>query len=192
MSNPASTSPLPPSPDDDDLELLATMPGFLPPPTPRGPDPLDPEATTIRPPSDGPDFSSEDELDELDDERPSPSEPPKSSPASTADPSLFVDVARTAVGIASIGVGWLRAKRHGPAIAQAWIADEEDQANIGDPLARIAARRIPAAAGEAAPDVVDGIDALMGTVNYGLRHARAEAETIAHFAGGAADEEPAQ
>lgn len=182
MSNPASTSLPHPSPEYDELE--ATPPGFLQPPAPRGPDPLDAEATTIRPPSaEAP--SDDYELDELDDETPSPSGPASSSPASTADPALFIEVARTAVGIASIGVGWLRARRHGPAIAQAWMADEEDQANIGDPLARIAARRIPVAAGQAAPDVVDGIDALMGTVNYGLRHARAEAELITAAGGGA-------
>lgn len=191
MTNPASTSPLPPNPDDN--ELLATMPGFLPPPSPRGPDPLDPEQTTIRPSLDDDEDlegSSDDEFDERSSATHSP-QAPTPSPAST-DPALLLELAHTVVGIASIGVGWLRARRHGPAIAKAWIADEADQANIGDPLARIAARRIPAGVGHAAPDVVDGIDALMGTVNYGVSHAKAEAELITTLVTGADDAETTQ
>lgn len=189
MPIPRSTSPAP-SPDlDDEQHLEAMAPGFLQPASPRPSDPLDLEQSRVTPPETDSELEEDEldawpeysELDEPDDATSSRNaQPPTSSPASTADPSLFVDLTRTAVGIASLGIGWLRARqRHAPAIAGAWIADEQDQAAIGDPLARIAARRVPAVAGAANPDVADGIEAVMGTVNYGLRHFDAEAQMLA-------------
>jgi hypothetical protein len=196
MPNPASTSPPQPSPPaEEEPALEATPPGFKSPPPPRPPDPLPPEATIHPPTSNGEADSVRDGgPDELDSATSSPSGPSTTSSPASIDPTFFVEVARTAVGIVSLGVGWLRARRHGPAIAQAWVADEDDQASIGDPLGRIAARRVPAVAGTAAPDVVDGIEAVMGTVGYGLKHAKNEAELITHIAAGEPidQEEPTQ
>lgn len=170
------------SPDD---QLEATMPGFRPPPTPPGPDPLDPTTSTISDPTTtpaSPDPFSDDgsstgpETDEPGDGASSWSSATTSSRASTADPLPFIEITRTLVGLASMLVRAVRARRRPHLHPTAWLATEEDQANIGDPLGRIAARHAPIT-GEGSADVADGMAAMVGATGYAIRSLTIEAES---------------
>lgn len=76
----------------------------------------------------------------------------------------------------AMGVRWLRSRRRPNLHPHAWIADDDDQAAIGDPLARIIGRRAPAGTG-AAGDVVDGLEAGAATAAFALRSLQLEADS---------------
>lgn len=89
---------------------------------------------------------------------------------------------RQLVGLASLAVRLVRERRLGTRLPPGvWIADDEDAANIGDPLARIAARHTPLA-GDAPSDVVDGIEAMFGTAAYATKHLGYEAQLAEYLA----------
>lgn len=176
--------PASPSPTTSDLEEeLADLPGFAPSPTPRGPDPLDPTATTTGTTT-GPiteeewlagGSSGEDEAEPRRD-----SETPRigSSKAST-DWRDLVPLTSTLVAMTSLAVRWIRARRR-PLAEGVWIADEDDAAAIGAPLARIAARRSPIS-GEGSADMIDGLEVLVGSTGYVMKNLEREAEGAAYL-----------
>lgn len=72
--------------------------------------------------------------------------------------------ARNGVFLASVQAHRLLVRTQEQAALNLYVADEEDQANIGDPLANIAARRTGAVSDN--PDVNDAIQGLLGFGNY--------------------------
>ncbi|MFP5372385.1 MAG: hypothetical protein ACLGI3_16780 [Actinomycetes bacterium] len=62
-----------------------------------------------------------------------------------------------------------------------YLADEEDAERIGDPLARIAGRRVKDSAAIANPDAADAISAMLGLAGYVSKQIvkLSEARTIA-------------
>lgn len=170
----------PDSTTETDEPLIATVPGFRPPPSPPGPDPLDPDTTTLSDPTTpdaGPEYSIGPGPDELSDVAAASSSRTTSSPASTADPLAFVEIARTVVGLAAMVVRAVRARRRPWLHPAAWIATPDDQAAIGDPLGRIAARHAPVT-GEGSADVADGMAAMIGAAGYAVRGLTLEAEGL--------------
>ncbi len=179
--NRASTQTPDPTPDPPAEGLAATVPGFAPIPTPDPPaDPATPATSTTEEDSprhllgDRASSSGRDNGGPTAGEKGSPDRT-TSSPASTADPLAFVELARTVVGLASLLVRLWRQRRIPGLPPKAWLADDEDQAAIGDPLARIAARHTPLT-GEGSSDVVDGLGVLVGTAGYTLKGLDVEAE----------------
>ncbi len=175
---PSSTSLTTPPEDQTPDPSMATtqsegvtvlMPGFQTPPPPAGLDPT-PEGTRV---SDGPAGPSDEQRDEPLAEPPPATGP---SPASTADPDLFVGICYTVVQLASMVVRWARSRMVGGLAEGLWLADEQDVGAIGDPLARIAARHVPVGDAAAAGDVADGIELAVGVVGYGTKNLMAEAE----------------
>lgn len=73
--------------------------------------------------------------------------------------------ARNGVFLASVQAQRLLVRTQAQAELNLYIADDDDQANIGDPLADIAARRSGGAISDN-PDVNSAIQALMGFGNY--------------------------
>jgi hypothetical protein len=165
--------------DDDQL---VDLPGFAP-PTTTGPDPLDPETTTITGPTadplEDPTSGLEDGWpgDESDEPTFSPGSTPTSgrSRASTADWRDFAELTGTLVALASVGVRFARTRRR-QLPEGVWMADEDDQAAIGVPLARIAARHSPLEGGDSS-DVVDGLVAMVGVAGYAVKNIDAEHRT---------------
>lgn len=167
-----SSQPQPSTTSPPEEETTVPIPGFSPLPH-RAPDPLDPSATTTSPtPSD--DDAGPDGWAEADVELGPPVTSRTGTGSSTAsterlDPTDLQGMTHALVGMASMLVRWLRARRHPQMHPGLWIADDEDQANIGDPLARIAARHAPIS-GEGSADVVDAVEILMGTTHYTLKN----------------------
>lgn len=180
MTTPQDSTP---TPDPDPLR--ATVPGFRAPPSTPGPDPLDPTASTITTPSatsttstgaeDGAGSSNGPGPDGPHAGEPLSNGPTKSSRASTPDPLAFVEIARTLVALVSMAVAAARRRRRPHMPPAAWIATPVDQAAIGDPLARIAARHAPIGDGDEANDVIDGLTAMVGAAGYVVGGVQAEA-----------------
>lgn len=166
-------SPTPTSPPVEEDPQLVDLPGFqhLPPSPP--PDPLDPTTTTTgtTPPA-SPPVDDDDGWD--DDEVVGAAHRPAATPSSRASTDWrdLAPLTEALVGVASMLVRWVRSRRR--MLAEGvWIADEEDQAAIGQPLARIAARRSPIT-GEGAADTADGLTLLVGTASYAMKNLQAE------------------
>lgn len=172
---PSSTTTSPgstPSPSDVDENLIVTEPGWLP-TTERTPDqPL--ETIPAEGPSDGWDGESVDELEPPSEPTTSRTGTGQSSLASSDIPGL-AEIARTLVGLASMLVRTLRTARNPELPPHVWIADEDDMAAMGDPLARIAARHTPVGKGPTG-DMVDGLGVLVGATNYALKGVAGEAD----------------
>ena len=77
--------------------------------------------------------------------------------------------------MASLGIRWARSRRR-QLPDGVWVADEEDAAAIGAPLARIAARRSPIS-GEGSADMIDGLEVLVGSTGYVMKNLEREAES---------------
>lgn len=171
---PSSTTKSPgstPSPIDDE-NLIVTEPGWLP-TTERTPDqPL--ETIPAKSPSDGWDGESVDGLEPPSEATTSRTGTGQSSLASSDIPGL-AEIARTLVGLASMLVRTLRAARNPELPPHVWIADDDDMAAMGDPLARIAARHTPVGKGPTG-DMVDGLGVLVGATTYALKGIGGEAE----------------
>jgi hypothetical protein len=71
---------------------------------------------------------------------------------------------RNGVFLTSVQAHRMLARTEGQIRANLYLADEEDQANIGDPLANIAARRTGISSDN--PDVNDAVAGLIGFANY--------------------------
>jgi hypothetical protein len=100
---------------------------------------------------------------------PDPKTRTNSSPGSTSPPpnvdvaNSFANLASLIVQLASAGLNIVIGRRTG-----AWLATEEEAANIAQPLGRIAERHMPIEGGNAG-DLADGIEALYYTGEYGVR-----------------------
>jgi hypothetical protein len=174
----ATTSPGSTSPTTDLDDDLTDLPGFGPSQSRPTSDPLDPETTTITEPS-LPDGWMVDENGVLNAVAgPSRASTPTSgrSPASTAElAKSFAEITHLLVGLVSLAVRFVRTRRqHLP--DEVWIADKHDQAAIGDPLARIAARHSPLESGDTT-DVADGLMATVGIAGYAVKNLTLEQET---------------
>jgi hypothetical protein len=108
--------------------------------------------------------------------------PVTSSPASTPelDPlevagyrDLISKLAGELVGLVTEGVRWWRARRRPWLPPHVWVATDDDEAAIGGPLGRLAARHAPVS-GAGSEDLVDGVTLVMSTGRYGLRNFREE------------------
>jgi hypothetical protein len=178
-STPNQSAPSDSSSNEPAPEVVAPIPGFRAPPPPLTDPPAatttSTRATDSQPGEDGgpgygPDGTGE---------RPpttSTTADGQSSPTSTSPVDLpgLDELARTLVGLASLIVRVVRGRRrHLP--DGVWIADEDDQQAIGDPLARIAERHMPAGQGPTG-DTVDGLCALVATAGYTMKGLTAEAE----------------
>lgn len=89
-------------------------------------------------------------------------------PVGRFDASAIKDIARGLVLLSSRYVHGTLARTDEQIEQEVWIARNEDQRNIGDPLAKIAQRH---GAVDAAPDVVNLIEAGLGALAYVLYHA---------------------
>lgn len=155
-------------------------PGFqkIPPTSTTSPDPLPEGATTTGPAT----ASPRDEDDFFDDDPAGPASPPPGSATTTGssrasiDPAsvkLLAEVTHALVYSASLLVRLVR-KRRRPGLSEGiWVANEEERAAMGDPLARIAARHSPLE-GDDTGDVIDGMLVIAGATGYALNHASAE------------------
>lgn len=154
------------SPEDVPLEEV-DLPGFAPSSRNRL-EPPQPGATATTPPR----IKDDELLDELDEhperfELTEPKMPPSSSRGSI-EPSAeaaetFGQLAALLVKLGSLGLNRTVGRGSG-----AWIATDEEAADIAVPLGRIAARHAPIT-GEAAGDVADVIEAGFGAAAYGMR-----------------------
>ena len=99
---------------------------------------------------------------------------PSSSKASSADPASARPLtkkaqqlaARQAVKIAGSMAHQYLARDEAAQAVGLFLVDDESAEQIGDPLARIMARRVPADGAMANPDVADGIFAMLGVANF--------------------------
>jgi hypothetical protein len=132
------------------------------------------EPTTGEPLSDGPGSASEIDWEsvELDESDPD-SDPTSSSASSRADkPAALLSqaqmraTARQAVKIGSGMAHTVAAKTEAQKAVGLYIADDEDAANIGNPLADIMHRRGDVIGGKLSPDANDFLKSLMGVAGY--------------------------
>ncbi len=108
-----------------------------------------------------------------------------SGPAATGSPASATRVANPLVGtalrdtfrngviIASHQAHSFLARTQGQVEAQLYLADDQDAANIGDPLARITARR--EGLGQVSPDTADLMAAMMGLAGYASKQIQRQA-----------------
>jgi len=103
----------------------------------------------------------------------------------------FAEIARGVVASASLYVHGFFARTEAAQQSGVWIADENDQAQIGDPLAAIAARHgVPATAGS--KDTADLISAAVGLAAYLAKNIKLALALRAHARRAAAEQpEPA-
>lgn len=162
------------SPDPETMtpatKVTTGVPGFLPLPE-RSPDPLAPDAILETSPW----IDPEDDDDRGEEASPK-SSGPKSSPASTVDPALLAgEVVKPLIFMASAIIRLVRRRRRPNIGPEVWLADEQDQSAIGDPLARMAARRIPDEVGPAT-DAMDIFGVGIGVAGYTLKNLADEDE----------------
>lgn len=131
-------------------------------------DPPNPEATTVTVLQDlgtdpSPRGRSDDSAADLGSPPPRSSTTPKIGPSQVFSPdsAAFEGTIAAAFGLASMGLSWRKSPDTG-----AWIATEEEQAAIAEPLARIAARHVKVTSNGAASDLGDGLEAAFGIVGY--------------------------
>lgn len=170
------TSPTPSS----DQPLSAAMPAFLPPArpqTPRQDPPSSPDLSTsgLRPrrlPT------PPDPLDDPAAPAAAGPAPEASFPASTdrpapplngraADVQVFRRMIAPALGVVGLLLAGALATTAEAQDAELWRMDDDDLRNIGDPLARIAARHAPSGP---SGDVADAIGALTGAAGYVIKN----------------------
>lgn len=140
--------------------MVADLPGFDPPENPP------PTPSPSGPPRGSDGFSEADAAEATG----LPPEPGRrtSTRASTEDVRTAL---RALVQLVLSLVTAILNRRLAPEGSDTWKADEEDMAAIGEPLAKIAARHIPAS-DVLVGDVADGIAAGVGTANYALKNLR--------------------
>ncbi|MGI8685115.1 MAG: hypothetical protein ACR2MO_08535 [Acidimicrobiales bacterium] len=158
-------SPILPDSPTPEPPLVATAPGFLPPPPPPT-DPLEPTTTV----------TTGERLEDAFDDEPADS-PTLSSTTSRVTPSrvFTTDAFAELLGL-GLGMGTMVVHhRLSPGDNLVWIADEEDTAAICVPLSRIIARRVSIADG-AVSDLSDGIGATVGMAGYVMKNWRRQAE----------------
>lgn len=186
-----------PNPTTEELE--GEVPGFrptrtrtpdtptrtLPADTPKVWDPTSPEGSpspSSSPAGDSPSMSS-----------PRTSSSPGSTPDDDGPPQPTAnpeDLEELVGALVHLGLGTpalMLNERRTPGTT-VWLLDADDVANIAGPIARIAARRVPAVDGETS-DVVDGLLATIGLGGYVMKNVHAERELRA-AAGGATIERP--
>jgi hypothetical protein len=143
--------------------------GFLQPeepeplPSPTIPSPASPPET-----SDGPEPDSGLDYDEASDPSAGPGGTRSTASRAGSNPLVGAglrDMFRNGVIIASHQAHtYLGRRTQGQAEVQLYLADEQDAAGIGDPLARIAERRD--GVGQMSPDTADLMAAMMGLAGY--------------------------
>jgi hypothetical protein len=154
-------SGLSPSPSDD-------QPSPSPSPSPEqllgegSPSPLD--DLTDRSPSDSDELP--DELTDHDDESAPTGSRSGSRAARRAVEQAQQAAARKAVRMGATMLHARLARDEAAQAAGVFLMDDDTAAGIADPLARIAARHMPADNALANPDVTDGISAMMGVADY--------------------------
>jgi len=160
-----------PAPTSTSTSIETTdLPGFVPPPEPTPDPPELVEVTTAEPTHDDarePPYT--DDLDGLDDL----SSTIGPSQVSTADPATFASLIGLGLGMAGLALH----ARLAPGENPCWLVDEQDQAAIAGPLARIMARRVKVTAG-AAGDVADGIELFVGGAGYVVKNLNAQAAMV--------------
>lgn len=125
---------------------------------------------------------------------------PSSSRGSSADPASVKPLtaraqraaARQAVKVAGSMAHTMLARDEAAQAVGLFLVDDETAAQIGDPLARIVARRAPLDGAVANPDVADGIAAMLGVANFVSKQIVASSEAARLRAGLVVDEQPAQ
>lgn len=123
-----------------------------------------PSPTTQTPPWDG-----DSNADPVDSGSIPSSEPTPPASAVKLDKNSLVEILRGAVLTASLALHNVLARTEFEKAASVWVADESDQAQIGDPLAAIAQRR-GAAAGVVSTDSAALIEAGLGLLAYGVKN----------------------
>jgi hypothetical protein len=152
-------SGLHPSPSDETIPSPSTSPEQLP--GEESPSPLD-ELTDPSPSV----------SDELPDEQADPDESaPTGSRSGSRAARRAVEqaqqaAARKAVRMSATMLHARLARDEAAQAAGVFLMDDDTAAGIADPLARIAARHMPADNALANPDVTDGISAMMGLADY--------------------------
>jgi hypothetical protein len=151
---------------------------------------LSPEAETTLP--DSPQGSADDWQS---DEGAEPSGPAgtssKGSATRVANPLVgdaLRDTFRNGVIIAGDQAHRFLARTQGQLEAGLYRADEQDAANIGDPLAKIAARR--EGLGQVSPDTADLLAAMMGLAGYASKQIVRQQIAAKHDAGHRAEVQP--
>lgn len=181
-------------------------PGVAPAPSPRRPlggltfrHPAEDELSTTIQTEDGPEWTGEGSPSDQLDDSPSVSawptdesdaddeSAPTSSRGSSADAvrplgkAMQTAAARQAVLVASGMAHRFATTSEAQLMVGLYLADEEDAERIGDPLARIAGRRVKDSAAIANPDAADAISAMLGLAGYVSKQIvkLSEARTIA-------------
>jgi hypothetical protein len=101
---------------------------------------------------------------------PTPSSPEAPGPVKL-NVTALTELARGAVLTFSLYVHSALARTDAEKAMSVWIADEEDQAQIGDPIATVAQRR-GAAAGLVSKDTAALIEAGIGLLAYGVKNVK--------------------
>lgn len=123
---------------------------------------------------------------------------PTSSRTSSADPASARPLskkaqqlaARQAVKIAGSVAHQYLARDEAAQAAGLFLVDDESAEQIGDPIARIMARRAPVDGAIANPDVADGIAAMLGVANFVSKQITANSHAAAIRAQNAAPLQP--
>jgi hypothetical protein len=116
------------------------------------------------------------------DESDRPSSPASSGRRASLGQKAQTAAARQAVKIAGSMAHQYLARDDAAKAAGLYLVDDESAAEIGDPLARLAARHAPMG-GEINEDVADGIAAMMGVAHFVSKQIERSAEAAAHRAG---------
>jgi len=169
---PPSPPPIPSSPFGIGFRQPASRPSSPRLPSPSS-SPESPSPTTGEPGWDSGPESDESDLDESPDPTPSPASTPESDRPEAVKVELFSDdelVALTRGGIAAAGekAHEMFAVTPGQKHVDLYKTTEADQANIGDPLAAIAARH-QGIGGKVNPDTKDALSMMVGLVGYATR-----------------------
>lgn len=131
---------------------------------PQEPSPLDDPGSAS-----GTDWESELELDESDldsDPTSSPGSSRAEKPAALLSQAQMRATARQAVKIGSGMAHTVAAKTEAQRAVGLYLADDDDAANIGNPLADVMHRRGDIVGGKLSPDANDFLRALMGVAGY--------------------------
>lgn len=167
-----SPSPSPrPSTNPFGLGFRPATPGDLqssplPSPDPSTSESLDDELEQLAASDSGDAYDETSYPDSLDG-TPSPASSPASEAVDALDSEGLRDAARAAVAIAGQQAHEHLARTPGQADVGLYLTDTEDQAGIGDPLARIAARH--QGIGKVSPDTADLLASMMGIARYATK-----------------------
>lgn len=168
-----------PAPAEDDLPTtIQTADG--PEWTGEGTSPADPLAGS---PSDSDEWSDASDLDDSGQTSSSTSSAGERRTVKALGQKAQQAAARTAVKMAGTMAHTYLAQRPEQRAVGLYLADDDDAAAIGDPLARIAARHGGDAGAIANPDVADGIAAMMGVATFVTKQVQKGQEAAALAAG---------